>query len=170
MAFVAADRWMGELVEGATDVARAMGLGSVRAIGRVPPPRDLSGVYLPIVGRGGDVVYVGWLASSAGCEAMARALLGGLAVGPLSQAEILDAMGEIVNIVAGAVMRRMRLVDGSLALGLPIRAGSPLVPAGERTQATRVVCGGVDGVLVLVGNVGAGAREAGPRPGKDADD
>ncbi len=159
---------MADLIGAATEVAGALGLGTLRAIGRVSPPRDLTGVYLPIVGRGGALAHVAWLAAAEGCEAMARALLGGLVPGA-SRAEILDAMGEIVSIVAGAVMRRMRVADASLALGPPILVGSPVVP-GASVQAMRVVCGGVDGVLVLIGNVGAAAREANPRPASDDDE
>jgi hypothetical protein len=154
--------WMIELVGAATEVAHAMGLGAMQVIGRVAPPREAAGVYLPIVGREGVALYVAWLAPGVGCEAMARALLGDLVAGPLSPGDVFDAMGEIVNIVAGAVKRRMRHADMSLALGLPIYAATPIVPVGARVQATCISCGGVDGFLVVIGNVGVEAWEAHP--------
>jgi hypothetical protein len=158
------ERWMKELVGAATEVAHAMGLGPLRAMGSTIPPGDVTGIYLPIVGQGGAAAYVAWLAPRAGCEAIAKKVFGDLITGPLSQAEVFDALGEVMNIVAGSVKRRMRLADATLALGLPIVAETPLVALGGRILATRVVCGGVEAILVFIGNVGAQAMEADPLP------
>jgi len=158
------ERWMREVVGAAEEIATAMGLGGVRVVGSIPLPSDLPGAYLPIVGVGGASVYVGWLASNSGCEAMARALLGDPTIGRLSHDEVADAMGEIVNIVAGAVKRRMAPQGGTLILGLPIYVASPIRPLAGRALATQVTCGGVSGVLVLIGNAGQGGRPPDPNP------
>ena len=61
-------------------------------------------------------------------------------------------MGEIINIVAGAVKRRMLYQDKTLILGLPIYAASPIRAVSGRALATQITCGGINGVLVLIGN------------------
>jgi hypothetical protein len=170
IAIASAEHWMREVVRAAEEIVTVLRLGELRVVGTIPLPSDLPGAYLPIVGARGASVYVGWLASNSGCEALAHAFVGDVSLGTPSHAEVVDAMGEIVNIVAGAVKRRMLAQDPTLLLGLPIYATSPIRPVTGRALATQITCGSIGGVLVLIGNEGLGGRVSDSDPHSHGND
>jgi len=143
---------MQQVLGAAEEIAAAMGLGDVRVVGSIPPRVDLPGAYLPIVGVRGPSMYIGWLASPDGCEALAKALLGHPAEGRIPPSEVMDAMGEIVNMVAGAFKRRMAFHNDAFILGLPVFAASHIRPLAGRALATEITCGHVSSVLIVMGN------------------
>ncbi|HEY0191317.1 MAG TPA: chemotaxis protein CheX [Kofleriaceae bacterium] len=77
----------------------------------------LVGAHIPVLGGGGafDLALV---ASPENCLALSRAILYAGPEQVLRDAEVADAIGEVVNMLAGSVKRRMNGVD--LELGLPI--------------------------------------------------
>jgi hypothetical protein len=79
----------------------------------------LIGAHIPLVG-GGQAFEMSLVSSAEGCEALTRAILC-MAAGPaLREVEIVDAVGEIVNMMAGGMKRRLAGHGAHLALGLPI--------------------------------------------------
>ncbi|MDP6839465.1 MAG: chemotaxis protein CheX, partial [Planctomycetota bacterium] len=116
------EQWLTVALEALKDSA----LGSFAAEGVFVTPEDSalaaehSGAYVPLM-AGDESMQVGLLTSEAGCEALTRALL---AMEPDEAApgleDVVDAVGEIVNIVAG-VMQRQLAEEGLFGeIGLPI--------------------------------------------------
>lgn len=90
-------------------------------------PAPAHGAYVGLVARE-EPIQVGLLAEPAGCQLLAKALLGmDAADEDLPSSDVSDAMCEIINIVAGGLKRR---VAGSLSvtLGLPIFVAGPPLP------------------------------------------
>jgi len=84
------------------------------------------GAYVPLVGK--DVsVHIGVSTDSPGCEALGRALLAmGADEDFESDEDVLDAVGEIANMLAGGVKKRMADRQPGLQMGLPLLVeGSP---------------------------------------------
>lgn len=79
----------------------------------------LIGAHIPLVG-GGQAFQMALVSSEDGCEALSRAILCKSTGPALRQAEIVDAIGEIVNMLAGSMKRRLAGHGAHLALGLPI--------------------------------------------------
>src|SRR5262249_17035384 len=104
------------------DVATsALGFDGVRVIGRRPTmSRSLQGAYIALVSDRAALQF-GIVSDEPGCAALGRALLGMTPADPrLGRAEIVDGLGEIVNIVAGATKNRLVARDASIRIGLPI--------------------------------------------------
>lgn len=115
----AADAWLEAARVALVDLARqALGSSVAFAPGSVRLPAGLAGALVPIVS---DLppVQVGLFASDAGCEALTRALLGASSREPVTRAEVVDAIGEIVNMLAGTVKARIARYANHAALGLP---------------------------------------------------
>jgi CheY-specific phosphatase CheX len=73
-----------------------------------------------------------------GCRTLTRAFLGVREKDGISEKDVVDAMSEILNILAGKVKSRLASRDGSLRLGLPIfLVGQIQVTA----NMDRAVCG-----------------------------
>lgn len=82
-------------------------------------PDDVSGSFLTLFTEK-DSVQVGIVANKKSLENMAKAML---CMGPeetVATADITDAIGEIINIVAGGVKRRLNEPTGGIKLGLPM--------------------------------------------------
>ena len=84
------------------------------------PPASMEGAYLGFVSCEG-AYQIGLAATPAGCQAFARGLLSSAPSDPqLPQADVADAVCEIVNMLAGGVQRRLRQLCGlQVGLGLP---------------------------------------------------
>src|SRR5262245_47632015 len=97
--------WRTALEGAATEIAtRALSLPGVVALDPVgaEASADLIGAHIPLVG-GGEAFDMALVSSAKGCEALARAILS-LGAGPtIGDAVIVDAVGEIVNMLAGAM-------------------------------------------------------------------
>lgn len=110
-------------LEGAfSDVApAALGVTGVEVVARgSAAPPTWQGAYLGLVGPAGGF-QIGLASDEAGCQLLARALLGMEPGGEaLSIGEMADAVCEIVNIVAGAFKARVRERVSPLQMGLPL--------------------------------------------------
>jgi hypothetical protein len=110
-------------VEGAANEIATYALSFSNAV--VQDPVDLErassmiGAHIPLVG-GGQAFDLALVSSADGCLALSRAILCAGPAAPLRDAEIADAVGEIVNMLGGAVKRRLSGHRADLELGLPI--------------------------------------------------
>jgi hypothetical protein len=73
------------------------------------------GAHIPLVG-GGQAFDLALVSSPTGCQA----ILGLPDTAPLRDAEVADAVGEIVNMLGGTVKRRLAGIGAELVLGLPL--------------------------------------------------
>jgi Chemotaxis phosphatase CheX len=99
----------------------ALGLPPVRVTMRGgAPPATMEGAYLGFICSEG-AYQIGLAATPEGCQAFARGLLSSAPSDPaLPQADVADAVCEIVNMLAGGVQRRIRQLSGlQVGLGLP---------------------------------------------------
>jgi len=108
------------------------------------------GAYLALVARD-EPIQVGLLCDPAGCQVLAKALLGmDSADENLPGTDVSDAMCEIINIVAGGLKRR---VSGELpvTLGLPMFvAGHPLPNQQQEIWARELKIGPVPVNLLVL--------------------
>jgi hypothetical protein len=116
---------------------------------------SLIGAHIPLVGDHGsyDLALV---ASPESCKALSRAILCMAPDAPVRDAEVADAIGEIVNMLGGGVKRRM---SGSgaidLLLGLPIFLHGYIQP----TERMTVTClptklGTIETMVLIAGQAG----------------
>lgn len=114
------DQWLLTVVEAFNEVATtSLACVDVQPAEHDVPPADLmSGAYVPLMSDQG-AIQVGLIASEEDCTALARALLGMEPGDPLELSEVADAVGEIVNMMAGVVQRKLA-EHVTAALGLPI--------------------------------------------------
>ncbi len=75
--------------------------------------------YISILSESNSM-HLGLATSMQGCRTLTRAFLGVREKDAVSEKDVVDAMSEILNIVAGKVKSRLASRDGSLRLGLPI--------------------------------------------------
>lgn len=85
------------------------------------PAEPGPGAYITLVGDTGSV-QMGIISTTQGCKQLAGMLLGmeGEEIDELSGADMVDAYGEIINVVAGIVKQLVNESDPSFHLGLPI--------------------------------------------------
>lgn len=152
--------WLADLEGACEEVSStALGLAGMSVTGRHERPPALHGAYLGLVGPAG-AVQIGLASSPEGCQALARGLMG---MGPeepaLPDAEMADAVCEIINIVAGAFKARVRDRANPLQMGLPVFIQGA-VQSTDRVavRVAEVRLGDVPAVLLLVH----------PRPGAEA--
>jgi CheY-specific phosphatase CheX len=152
--------WLMDL-EGAFEEvsSTALGFPGMVVTGRHEQPPPLHGAYLGLVGPTG-ALQIGLASSPAGCQALAKGLMG---MGPdepaLPDNEVADAVCEVINIVAGAFKARVRDRASPLQMGLPVFIQGAVQPT-ERiaVRVAEVKFGEVPAVLLLVH----------PRPGAEA--
>ncbi len=134
-----ADEWLDAFVSATDEIASTtLNLGNCA----VSPnggslPTDMSGSYVSLMSTAASL-QVGLASSPQGCQTMAKALLG---MTPeeedLTDADLADALGEVVNIIAGGIKTRLTEKDSSIQLGLPFFAHGSIEPhsATERAVA-----------------------------------
>ena len=130
--------WMSAAEASTFEIARtALGVVDCR---RSPPPTPSTpgtqGSYIPLIGDHLSV-QVGLISNDSGCQTLAKALLG-MAGTPdvLSPADVADAVGEVVNMIAGQVKRRLNEQIPSLALGLPIFIHGKIEPTAKMSASS----------------------------------
>lgn len=112
-------------------------------------PGSCHGAYLALVAQD-EPIQVALLANASGCQALSKALLGmDVADEDLPDADVSDAMCEVINIVAGGLKRR---VSGELkvTLGLPLFVAGPLLPNQQQQVHSRALTLGDVPVDVLL--------------------
>ena len=103
----------------------ALKFESRRTVHLPPSKKDGVGSYISVLSAF-DSMHLGLVTSSAGCRALARALLQEPPDEELSDSEVVDGVNELVNIVAGKVKARLVGRDGTLRLGLPMFLTTPV--------------------------------------------
>ena len=122
--------WVAAMADASTELALSLGIDGVELLGwHDVPPTGMAGAYIPLLAED-QTLQLALLASPAGCAGLSRLLLGMEPDEDVSDADIADAVGELVNIVAGGVKQRMQGpgktgtgkigTGGSLRLGLPV--------------------------------------------------
>jgi hypothetical protein len=140
------------LTESASEVAATVlgGMSFAVVPGAAEAVSGAHGAYIGLVAQE-EPIQVGLLADAAGCQLLAKALLG-MEAGDedLPSTDVSDAMCEIINIVAGGLKRR---IAGRLpvTLGLPIFvAGPPLPNQQQEIVAQRLQLGSVPVRLLIL--------------------
>ncbi len=114
-------------------------------------PGNLCGVYIPLLTEQ-YALHLGLLGQHASCYRLARALLGMGSEETISDdAELFDAVGEIVNMMAGEV--KARVADTTkLSLGIPLALAGKVFPSAGASSTQGVLqLDGEDMWLVLTG-------------------
>jgi hypothetical protein len=112
--------WVAAMADASTELALSLGIDGVELLGwHDVPPTGMAGAYIPMLAED-QTLQLALLASPGGCADLSRLLLGMEAEDEVSDADIADAVGELVNIVAGGVKQRMQDAAGGLRLGLPV--------------------------------------------------
>lgn len=111
------------------------------------------GAHIPLVG-GGQGFDLGLVSSPEGCQALARAILSSPPTAVLRDAEVADAVGEILNMLAGSIKRRIAGHRTDLELGLPIFVHGYLQPTDRMQVAALPTRFGTIDTIVLVASRG----------------
>jgi CheY-specific phosphatase CheX len=143
-------------IEGAsTEIAtRALSFPGVAVQDPVASERTASmiGAHIPLIG-GGQAFEMALVSSAEGCDTLARAILGVTNGTTLRELEMVDAVGEIVNMLAGSMKRRLAGHGAHLALGLPIFVRGYLQPSDRLALiALPVRFGPVDTTVMVAGH------------------
>jgi len=144
--------WLADLEGSVAEIATtALGLPGLAVTTRHESPPTLHGAYLGLVGPAG-AIQIGLAAQPPGCQALAKGLMGmGPAEPDLSEAEMADAMCEIVNIVAGAFKTRLRDRAHPLQMGLPVFISGAIKSTDHvAVQVAEVTLGDLPAAVLLV--------------------
>ena len=114
-----------EWLDSFTAVAQDFASGSLRFDGAGVPAEVAvksatnPAAYISVLSESNSM-HLGLSASMQGCRTLSRAFLSIREKDGISEKDVVDAMSEILNILAGKVKSRLASRDGSLKLGLPI--------------------------------------------------
>ena len=145
-------RWLDAALDATEELAKTVLGCSDFCVGErdTPKTENLTCAYIPLISRS-QAFQLGFAATRDSCEALTKNLLGMEEDEDAGELDVADAVGEIVNIVAGGV--QIRLADSALVieLGLPIltNGGIYALPTQE-TVGAEVKMDAVDAVIVLV--------------------
>jgi len=139
------------MVDATGDLALALDIGAVEVLGAHDVPRlGMAGAYIPLLGED-QSFQLALLSTPAGCADLTRLLLGMAPDDEVSDADVADAVGELVNILAGGVKQRMQPTGGRLQLGLPVFITGDVQPTPHLEVSvvfTRI--GGIDVKLMVL--------------------
>lgn len=145
--------WLEAFVGATKEVAEGfLGLDSELVTQEVGVCQPSSGAYIAVAGKR-STRHLGLVCDEQGRQILAEAML---CVGddddPLDKEDVTDAVGEVMNIIAGGIKQRLLDRDPSLKLGIPIfvegRAHSPIHCQGGQAE---VLLGQVAAKLVILG-------------------
>jgi hypothetical protein len=111
------------------------------------------GAHIPLVG-GGQGFDLALVSSPEGCLALSRAILCRTPDAALRDTEVADAIGEIVNMLAGSVKRRLAGYRTDLELGLPIFIRGCLQPTERMLVIALPTQFGTIDTIVLIASQG----------------
>ncbi len=141
-----------------TEVAREFTTGSLRFDTSAPAPDPAAkqgarpATYISVLSETNSM-HLGIATTMQGCRTMTRAFLGIRERDAVSEKDVVDAMSEILNILAGKVKSRLASRDGSLKLGLPIFiTGQIQVTENMERAAANVELGPVNCQLLVFRN------------------
>jgi CheY-specific phosphatase CheX len=144
-------QWQAAIQGSAAELAKvALGFSEPTTIAAaaLADTAHLVGAHIPLVGRPSYELW--FVASRAGCAALAGAVLGGMDADSLPPGVTADAISELVNMLAGGVKRR--LAGSDLELGLPVFVNGS-VERSDRLSATtfRLQLGAVETHVIVLG-------------------
>lgn len=141
--------WLEATVSAAAELCQTtLGTELVVAEHGVPLETGMTGCFVSIFDDVGSV-EVGMASDPAGCQSLAQALFA--SDEPLSDADVTDALGEIANMLAGGVKKRMQVNDTPMQLGLPIVMDGRIRPTDRQNLlCSNVQLGDVIAQLVIV--------------------
>lgn len=109
------------------------------------------GAHIPML-RPGQAYDLALLSSADGCRSLARAILCLAPGSRMSETDTADAVGEIVNMLAGTMKRRLSGTISDLTLGLPIFIHGYLTPSNRQSVlAFPTRLGTIDTIVLIAG-------------------
>ncbi|GEM_PF-1661638 len=136
--------WVDSLVTNLDRVAAsALGIKDFEVLGKEGPPVGQMGGFVPMIGERSSV-QLAVISTEDTCRQMSAMLLG---MEPdeaeeLSDEDVGDGIGELLNIVAGAVKTDMISQDPSVKLGLPFVVHGRVEPAANTgMDVVQIRCG-----------------------------
>ena len=154
------DKWLEWAVKGMKDVVQeSLMCNDFELVDNAEKNGSPFGAWLPIK-AGNEPLHIGILSSEEGCTSMTRSLL---FMEPEeddpSREDMADAVGEIVNIIAGIMQRDLAEKVPVIELGLPIFVAGQVVrhPAQEAANSDVMFDGTLAKVVVLRAQSSAGS-------------
>ena len=145
------NEWLQALIESAHELATTT-LGFTKdevVVKDHGSPLTSAGSYVALIGDDTSI-QIGIASTVDACDKLARALLMMPPEDELSTSDLADALGEIANVLAGGVKRRMVHRDTSLKLGLPVVVNGRLAtPERMEIAAAEILFGGIDTMLLV---------------------
>ncbi len=125
------DSWLDPAVAAVEESAPALGFaGLVRGVRTPDAGPDLFGAFVAMTSEV-TCIQVGLLATARGHTALARTLLDLTEQEELGDADKIDAVRELTNVIAGGVKRGMIGNDPGLRIGLPVFVHGALEKTGS---------------------------------------
>lgn len=133
--------WMNDASAAAqTIAASALGIRGMawQHLPQAEVPGNLCGVYIPLLTEH-YALHLGLLGQHAACSRLAKALLGMAGDEELGDdSELFDAVGEIVNMMAGEL--KARVADNTkLSLGMPLALAGKVFPSAGASSTQGVL-------------------------------
>jgi len=148
--------WVVAMADASSELASSLGIDGVEVLGwHDVPPAGMAGAYIPMLAED-QTLQLALLASPEGCADLSRLLLGMEPEEEVAAADIADAVGELVNIVAGGVKQRLQDpgtigTGGGLRLGLPVFIHGYVQPTQQlEVSLASVRIGAVDAHLMAL--------------------
>lgn len=133
--------WMNDVAGAAQTIAKAaLGIQHMewRHLPKAEVPGNLCGVYIPLL-TDRYALHLGLLGQHESCRRLAQALLGMGADETIGDdAELFDAIGEIVNMMAGEVKARVSETT-KLSLGMPLALSGKVFPSAGASSTQGVL-------------------------------
>jgi chemotaxis protein CheY-P-specific phosphatase CheC len=146
------DQWLNAALASAEELATsALGFEGIQVTGRRWRSTGHFGAYIPLITEE-ESLHVGVVAGKDACRSLTRSLLGMEEdEDDPTDADIADAVGEIANITAGGIQRRMADYCPSSQLGLPIFIHGDIEPTSKmETAVARVQMGTITIEIVIL--------------------
>ncbi|MCE9572010.1 MAG: chemotaxis protein CheX [Deltaproteobacteria bacterium] len=144
------DPWVAAARSAIVDIAQqALGL-PCEIVSDSAGMTSAAGALVPIVSAM-EPVQIGLFSSEEGCSAIARALLGSGPDEAMSRPDMIDAVSEVVNMLAGNVKARVSRYASHAALGLPTFVHGPVeAPSQQVVDSLTIKIGPTTAQVVIV--------------------
>ncbi len=160
---ISLDEWLRATADCLAEVATTtLGYAGCELLARRTDAPELTGAYIALVGEE-NAVQIAIASTPEVCAQLSACLLGmePEEAAELSEADVADGIGELVNMVAGGVKTRLAGRDGAIQLGLPFVVEGRV----ERASATKVAycdadLGPAKVVIIIIGDAKAAFEAA----------